>query len=122
MNKPVMLDIPEECRQVFALFATAVVEKPDQFVEAFEILLRHSSDPMLRLLVDQSADDIAYTMLCYLPEEVRDEVAEYMAKNTDKRDYALSKVRECQATLRAAIQDQVKQGNKPVLQLMQKTA
>lgn len=119
---PVMLDIPEECREVFGLFAMAVVEKPDEFVKAFEILLRHSSDRMLRLLAEKPAADVAYTMLCYLPEDVRDEVAKYMADNPDKRERVLAEVRDCQTTLKAAIQDRIKQGDKPVLELMSRTA
>lgn len=113
-----MLPIPDECKVVWGMFAAAVVEKPAEFMQAFEILLRHSSEAMLRLLASAAPDDLAYTMLCYLPEDTREQVARYIADNEQLRQQVLTNVRECQATLKAAIQDRIAQGDKAALTLL----
>lgn len=113
-----LLDIPQECQEVFRLFAGAVVERPEDFAESFTILLKYSSNPMLRLLESSEAQDLAYTILGYLPETTRDYVAERLANNERERQHVLQAIAQCQDVLRETIKAEIAKGNMPVAQLM----
>lgn len=136
---PRLLEIPQRCRVVWGMFAEAVVEKLSQardnardadeqerllgeFVKSFEILLRHSSDDMLRLLAESRVEDLVYTLVCYLPESVRDPVSKYLAEHREQRTQIVDAFTMMQRGLNDTIRAEIEKGNMPVARALGKTA
>lgn len=139
MTNPRMLNIPEECRVVFGMFAEAVVEKAreagevgddpqrqeallNDFVKSFEILLKHSNEEMLRLLSESDVQDLVYTLICYLDANIRDSVAGYLASNPQQRLQITQTFKLIQNGLKEAIREEIRKGNRPVAQALGKSA
>lgn len=107
-----LLTIPENSREVFGLFSASIVDKPEHFTKAWEVLLRHSDRAMLTVLVSALAQDLVYTSICYLPKKVQPKVSKYLAENPAIREKVLNELREHQEYLRHAVKKQVAAGNK----------
>lgn len=110
MSDPVIVDWPNYFREPWGLFAQAVCEKPEHFAEAFGVLLKYAEKDAIRLLVDAAPDDIATTILAYLPEQAQEKVTALLANDPALVERIREEIRGCQSSLRDACREVVASG------------
>lgn len=114
MAAPVILDIPQAKRKIWAQFSKALVEQAvkqdtDKMRAAFAVLVKHCADAagteVLRRLCDGTPADVATTILAYLPEGARKPISKRLKENRDERETVLGFIRDEQAALREGIRE-----------------
>lgn len=118
MSAPVLLEIPQSKRKLWAQFSAALVQQavaqnPDKMRATFAVLLKHCADEdgveVLRRLCDGEAADVATTILAYLPEDARKTISAKLKSDRALRDSVLATIREHQTAVREAVREVVRE-------------